>query len=323
MNSNTNVISMIVLACLLGTLPAVAQFSGGLRGQAEQSQAKVDALNKKIDALDAEIEAEIDEVVTLLSSVRDSTGTSRSGTSRGKPVRRMLVDAKEQALLGLLDTVRQSQRTLLALEGQVGKVWGMLPEEDLAQEIAILEERIDTRIDQIVAIAASLTRHEDLEQATMVKRSGSGSTQFRKRTTNPEYKLNQRVTSVSEPIRRRVAQEIATDGDRLDRKITTYQFNIDATEDPARREAMQAEQAKLKEELAQREQQFEAVASDEQPDVKTASLAEAESIQRQARDKVQDIIEKNDRKVGMLSTRDLELNRLRGYQTRLQFMGGN
>ena len=70
------------LTGMLSLPPARAQFSGGLRDQARAEPGERDGFTKSIDALDAQIETHIAEVVTLLSSVRDSTGTSRSGTSR-------------------------------------------------------------------------------------------------------------------------------------------------------------------------------------------------------------------------------------------------
>jgi hypothetical protein len=312
---------VIVLTGLI-CLPLAAQFSGGIRDQAKQSQGKVDQLTKRIDALDADIEQGIQEVVALLSSVRDSAGTSRSGTSRGSPVRPMLVDAKQQAILGLLDQIESNQRQLLALEGQVGKVWGTIPVDALTEQINALEAKVESRIDQVVAIAASMTRHEDLEQTSMVKRPGSGSTRFRKRTTNPDYILNQRVTSVSEPIRRRVAEELAASGDRLQRHMLKLESNLQQIDDTDRRSEAEAQLADLKQRLAKREKQFDAVASDEQPDTKVASLAEAETIKRQAHDKVEVIRQQHDELTRLQSERDLELNRLRGLQTRLQFMGG-
>ena len=315
-------VSVFLMSGLLALPLAHAQVAGGLRDQAAQSQAKVDQLSRKIDALDGEIEAGIDDMVTLLSSVRDSTGTSRSGTSSGKPVRPMLVDAKKDAILGLMETIESYKRDLLSLEGQVGKVWGTLPEETVRQDIVLLEQKIEKRIDQVVAIAASLTRYEDLEQSSMVKRPGSGSTRFRKRTTNPEYILNQRVTSVSEPIRRRVAEELAASGERLERKISELQLRINAVTDEGQRRTLEADLAVLRARLAKREAQFDSVASDAQPDTKVATLAEAETIRRQAHDKVDVIRGQHDELVKLNSERNLELGRLRGFQTRLEFMGG-
>ena len=86
---------------------------------------------------------------------------------------------------------------------------------------------------------------------------------------------------------------------------------------------MEADLATLREKLAKRESQFEAVASDAQPDTKVASLAEAETIKRQAHDKVEVIRRQHEELVKLVSDRNLEQGRLRGLETRLQFMGGN
>lgn len=132
--------------------PVLAQDSA--EAQLAQAQAQAAATQAEVLELDRQIDARVAEIVGLLASVQDSTETKTE-----------VLDTKKEAIAPLQKWVqvyaRERGRRLGQIQGPGGSA---AARADLQNQVAAIDAELNTRVDQIVELAASMSTSEDVKR---------------------------------------------------------------------------------------------------------------------------------------------------------------
>jgi len=122
-----------------------------MKAELERAEARVGAVTAQLIALDDDIESRVDRIVSLLASVRDSTDKSSPRIRK----------AKEDALEALKATALYYAQERDKRKKEMGNRYAQIDGDELARNVAALNARIETRVTQSLAIASSLTQHQE------------------------------------------------------------------------------------------------------------------------------------------------------------------
>lgn len=174
--------------------PTRAQVEGALEA-ARRSRAPVEKTyleaREELVRLDASVENQVSELVKYVSSVTDSV---ESGTE--------IANLKKDLVEGLgksLDWYRREREE--RVRGLAGK-----DPEGAAQEAAAMEERMDRRITEMLAVTASLAEHKDFQKYETYVSGNSSGGRFGNdldvhQRVRPEYKQDKRAGAKGDQIK--------------------------------------------------------------------------------------------------------------------------
>jgi hypothetical protein len=121
------------------------------KSQLAASQERETVLREEVVALDAQIDARVDELVSLLKGVQDSTESKTE-----------VMNTKKEAIEGLKKWVQLYAQERGQRLGQLRRGGTAETEADLEQQVANIEGEINDRVQDIVELAASMSTREEL-----------------------------------------------------------------------------------------------------------------------------------------------------------------
>jgi len=189
-----------------------------MKGELERAEARAKAVTAQLVSLDEDIESRMNRIVSLLSSVRDSSDTSST---------RMRM-AKEDAIEGLKATAlyyaRERDKRRKAMSGTSSQ----LSDDDLAKDIAALNARIEVRVAQSLDVATSLTQHEE----GRIDKHADQWTNYAIET--PEYKKTERDARESVKIKADLVADLRASIDKLTREKKALEAELRQATDPGK-----------------------------------------------------------------------------------------
>lgn len=234
--------TLIALAVLATALPLNAQTAQihQLKTITASQRQRVDLLREETKQTDVRIEARLDAIMTTLKSIADS-----------KDSRTKVARMKEETGKRLGKTISYYDQKRAALREELRNPRLHLTAEEKQKLIAIFDERIEKRTQQILALNQSMPAHEDHER---YRATGSGwhGTEYER---NAEFEQNRRMTSKNNTQRDAIVKQLDASIARLDRQTRTLQGQLAATTDPAWRKTVTDEIAKTNALIAERRQQ--------------------------------------------------------------------
>jgi hypothetical protein len=203
-------------------------------------QQRVDLLRNEIKQIDSRLESRLDVIVDTLKTISDS-----------KDSRTKVARMKEETGKRLKKTIDYYDQKRAALKEELRNPRLKLTDEEKRKMIAIFDERIEKRTQQIFALNKSMPTHEDHER---YRTTGGGwwGTEYER---NEEYDQNRRMTSHSNTQRDAIVKQLDASIARLDRQSRTLKTQLAATSDPLQRQALTEELAKTDAMIAERRQQ--------------------------------------------------------------------
>jgi hypothetical protein len=203
-------------------------------------QQRVDLLRNEIKQIDSRLESRIDVIVDTLKTISDS-----------KDSRTKVARMKEDTGKRLKKTIDYYDQKRAALKEELRNPRLKLTDEEKRKMIAVFDERIAKRTQQILELNKSMPKHEDHER---YRATGGGwwGTEYER---NEEYDQNRRMTSHSNTQRDAIVKQLDTIIARLDRQSRTLKTQIAATSDPLQRQTLSEELAKTDALIAERRQQ--------------------------------------------------------------------
>lgn len=192
------------------------------RKELERSEARVTSLRSQLVALDGDIESRVERVVSLLSSMRDSSDTSS----------RRIRKAKEDALAGLEATAKYYAQERDRRKKEMGNRYALIEDDELARNVAALNARIETRATQSLAIAKSLVQHQEGQTG----RYRDNDTNYSQETD--EYKRTRRDAQSSIKVKTDVVATLRASIDKLTRDVDAREAELRTTSDPQRKEQL-------------------------------------------------------------------------------------
>lgn len=217
---------LVGLACLalLACGPA-AQAQDVAPAQLAQAQAAANALQADVLELDAKIDARVDEIVALLQSVQDSTETKTE-----------VMNVKKDAIAALQKWVQayaqERGRRLGQLQGPGGSA---AARAELQTQVAAIDAELNGRVDQIVALAASMSTSKDVERYETYYADWGVA-----RVETDEYRANKRQGSRADQTQANVAEELEKAIAGLERDIALVPQRLPRDRQPAELDRLQA-----------------------------------------------------------------------------------
>ncbi|MEM9017370.1 MAG: hypothetical protein AAGC68_10170 [Verrucomicrobiota bacterium] len=164
----------------------------------EQRKLRLEGIKGDIKSLDDRVEAGIEKIVSTVSGIADSE-TSRRRVSQ----------LKGDVVSRLRNSIDFYDRQRNELREQLRRDQTAIPRETLESDLAIFNERIEKRVEQIERIAASFPESEDLDKYVVTRTSTSFGFGFGRRTREHEeiseaWKQNRRDTKQTESMQKRL-----------------------------------------------------------------------------------------------------------------------
>lgn len=207
-------------------------------------EAKVRALTEEMVQIDAGIERDVDLIIERLSAVTDSTD---SDVRVANQKREIIVALKKS-----IDFYRKQreQRKAQLLQPTYLNV----PDEDLKQDIATLDARVEERIDQIMQITASLAQDTDYDQYDRYITDNNGN-----RRVNREVRQAENSTKRAVNAKGDVADGLVADKAKLESEIAKLEQQAARTQDADTRAFLEESIAWNRELVQKRDEQIAAL----------------------------------------------------------------
>jgi hypothetical protein len=275
-------------------------FAGRLEQLVEQKSAHVDKLTIDLLAKDEEIEEQVSEIVTYLSSVKD---TPETGTK--------VVRAKKAAIDGLKDAAMRYGRRRGELKGQLARYGSAAAKEDAARGVAVLNDRVERRVDEIIQLTTSLTGDEYFQKYAYGADAGGW-----QRKESDEYRQVKKERQQARPVKRSVEGELEKSIQRLDMQAQSTKAGLGYKRGEDR--AIAESQIEYDQQLAEkRKEQLAAVQAGGTTPLRGIGKDEASQLEIQLRAAALEIERDFKELLRLKSELDLERSRLRSYQHKL------
>ncbi len=170
-----------------------------------EREARLAEISEDIIRLDNRIEERVGKIVDKLKTLKDS-----------KDSKLRVAQTKEQVIAGLREAIQAYDITRRRLKEELAKANPAVPKDTLTSDVKVFDEKIEKRVDQIMAITNSLATHKDYAKYIRTRRSGRwGGTSTRK---NPDYYHNRKQTTRSNQDRKAIGDAIMDSIEDLQRK---------------------------------------------------------------------------------------------------------
>ena len=201
--------------------------------QAEASLAareqRVQLLRDELKSLDSRIETRMDTVINALAAIGDS-----------KDTRTKVARMKERTIGALKNTINYYRGKRAALQEELRRPTLRLTEEQKQRGIAVFDARIEKRVAQILKLQKSLPTEKDYERYKATGGNWWG-TEY---AVNPDYRQNQRVTTVTNSQRKENEEGLRRSIARLEQQNRALRASNGPADEIARNEALITERRK-------------------------------------------------------------------------------
>ena len=208
---------------------ARVQSVANLKEHIAQRETRFAALRLDLRALDDRVEKQIDQIVKTLASLTDSNESK----TRVAKVKGDVIQA-----LGRTVAVYRTKR-MDAFERM--RKDPDAPKEMLEKEVAVFDERIGKRIEQVMQIARSFPGHQDVQKYESGGSSYWNGWSYENSRVNDDWKQNRRDANSGEAVRRELLQA-------LDKALQTNQSRRAALADTLANRKLGASQRATQEE---------------------------------------------------------------------------
>lgn len=265
-------------------------------------QQKVSNLAKEFFSANDALEARLDDVVSTLTSLRDSP---KSGTQ--------VADAKADAVQSLKASVDKYRTQRLKIEDQLRQSSSAWDPETLKRVETFIDGRLQKRVGQIMELVNSVEGSAgSSETSTVLREDGWGNIREVEDTSSKEYKqgekLDKRATQIQKDTREDIEKRITA----LKSQISTLKSQSAATADPTRKAELERQVAGYESRLAVAQKALSNVGqtNDESETQTVGSAAEGHKLDLKLRE-VTSQMQTEQRKVDMLGAQLMnELARL-------------
>lgn len=232
-------------------LAARRQSIANLEAHIAQRGSRLGAIVADIRSLDDRVEDGVDEIVTMMSQVKDSESSK---------VR--IAKIKADVITGLKRTIEyyNTHRDGIREQLRTGKT--VLAKATLEKDLAILDERVDQRVKQILEIAKSFPDPQELEKYETTAVAGWNGLWYANEEISEAWKQDRRDTRQTESAREGVRKGLLDSIDHLQQRNAYLEGKITSPNVPeTEREYYRSEIARNKAILEQRNAELEQFSS--------------------------------------------------------------
>ena len=273
---------------------------------------KIKDVTDEMIRIDENLERQVNNIVEQIAAMSDSQD---SGTKMIERKREVIEGLKRSAEFFAKERDRRNRELARPTELNV-------PKEDLAQDVAALDERIEERVAQILAVTASLAEHEDYKKYEAYQSSVYGgyrgySSHVQGRRKTDEYRQNERETKKSVNTKKKIHQELQEGIDRLKRENKQLENKLKYATNEDEQALFRDQIAYNSEIISKREAQMLSVVSDVNPGQKKVSRKAANTFDKMLQEASVDFRSDHNRLVQLNKQRDRERSALKRLNERL------
>ncbi len=262
---------------------------------------RVQTVQLKLKATDEQIERRVSRIVDYLSTVADSQG---SGTK--------ILHAKEELLQGLKKTtdvyMGEREKRFAAL----CRVSTHAAKLGLINDLTRLNDRLEKRMQQVLAITLSLPEGKDVPQVRQTYYGDVVTTEI-----NPEYTHNKTVMAVTAQIRQRVKQGLQASVERLQRSNRDLERNLDYPKSEGEAQVIREFVQKNREFSEKRSDDIMRVLTESKPATRELASRAADELLRQVQAERVEARKDANEWMRLKNELDVERAKLRDYEERL------
>ena len=230
-----------------------------------QSLIRFEKARNELVRLDASIEKQVGELVQYLTTVTDSTD---SGTE--------IARIKEDVIQSLRKAIDWYARERVERLGPMKSRDGNTSEQ-AAKEVGILDDHINTRVEQMLAITASLTKQTDFKKYETYYDDDSDDV---RRKVRKEYKQDKKASGKGEEIKEDLAGGLEKAIQALEQKKTVIEQRLKLIPHPEARKPDEAELAWIEELLENRRQDLRDLTTQDSTGATPVGDKEADNVRR-------------------------------------------
>ena len=235
-----------------------------MKNELERAEARAKAVTAQLVSLDDDIESRVNRIVSLLSSVRDSTDGSNT----------RLRKAKEDALDGLKATAVYYAQQRDRRKKEMGNAYAQIEDDALARDVAALNARIEVRVTQSLEIAKSLVQFEE----GSTDRYRDWDTDYSSETR--EYRKVKKDASASVKIKSEVVATLRASMEKLGRDVNAREAELKTCTDPQRQAQLTEDIRTMRQTIEARRYQIEDLVTAPKPDTRPVSSKGAFEIDK-------------------------------------------
>lgn len=311
----------VIFALLASGVPALAQDTPAidlearkastetLRRHIEMRERRLADLTAELSSLARRTDSRIEELVTLLSNVRDSEQSRRN-------VSQIKGDAIE-GLRRMIVTYSRERREIV----EILRTDRSRPMEELNRDIDLIDARIEQRVADILQLTASIPARDDVDR---FETTGYGTTNFwggwyENTRVSEEWRQNRRDGVQSTRQRREIRQALEQSISDLEGRRRTLTTNLErSTLSPPAREIQQQELTRVNAILDQRRRQLFELARPAAPPNQTVSRNEARDLANLLDHARQDIASDFSKTLRLFNSAASERDRLHSLRQNLE-----
>lgn len=247
--------------------------------RARLNEISLDALR-----LDDRLESKVDAIVNKLASLKDSQSSKRR-----------ISQIKMQAMESLVNDAKNYQQNRAALIRELRKNDPSQPADLVKKDVALLDDRLEKRVAQVLKLSASFTQEKDVEK---YKGNGRGNRAYSyhgwdgwysNERVDEKWRQNRRDKSMNKRQRDAVHEGLKKSLEEYERKLATVNRQLDSKTISAEYKALlESEKKHLEEVIAIREKQLGDFIIVDQPATEPVSQRVALDIEAALNDAISD-----------------------------------
>lgn len=270
-----------------------------LQQSVQAQQARVDDMTKQLQAANAEFDGRIERLTDSVSKLTDSKD---SGTHVLQMKQSLIASLKK-----LIDFYnRERGPRLAALQQQ----YTQIPKQDLERDVAVLDQLIEKRVEDIMKLAESFPVPKDVPRTTYSWDGGSMG-------TNPEYIQQRHVSSAANLTRDDLAEALKASIENLKRQNQTLERAAQNASTAEERDFYQQRMQQNRQRIDQRRQQITDLMGSGSPGTQMVSTKEYFTIEEQVEDMINELKQEFRAMLKLRNDRDVERERLQILQSNL------
>lgn len=265
----------------------------------EQRKSRLAELREDTKRLDARVEKRAEELVTMLTEIRDS-----------KESKWRVGQLKMRTITGLRNWIETYQRRRSRILESLRQQGDVLPQEELNASIEAFDERIERRVAQILKLTASMGDHQDVKKYESAGGSYWGSYHVERSRISDDWRQNRRDSVTSDKTRRELIKAVEDAIRGLESQRAGIEDKLNNRKIPnAEREALLAEIGRVDGSLDRRKENLaELVQPQGGPSGAAVGRNKAHDIERLLEDAGKDLSEDIFRLVRSYDEFEVELN---------------
>ncbi len=268
-----------------------------MQGEVERAEARVGAMTGQLVALNGDIQSRVQRMISLLSSVRDSTDNSESRMRR----------AKVDALKGLEAVARYYAQERDRRKKEMGNPYAQIPSDDLARDVAALNAGIEACVTQSLEIARSLVQHQE-GQGDGYSSDGSKTLADQRASRDAE---------ASARIKADLVADLRASMDKLSRDIKDREAELAQARDPAARERLMKDIETMRQTIEARRSQVEELLMASRPSTRAVGRKAAFEMDKMLDEMTRELRQDFARFRALVSERDMARARVKPLKDRL------